>query len=135
MSNHLSRWFKFLSCQLQDTAKSSKHQARPNLELLEDRLAPAVINVNSLADILVPPTGTVTLRSAIQTANTTTGNNTINLTIPGTYKIALPGTPGEVDNAAGEFAIIPNPASPPNSTLVIQNTSGGTAIVDGNHLA
>jgi hypothetical protein len=109
-------------------------RSRPRLEQLEDRLAPAVFNVNSLADVLSPPTGTVTLRSAIEQANATAGNNVINLTIPGTYKITLAGTAGESDNAAGEFAIVPNAASPANSTLLIQNTSGGTAIVDGNHL-
>jgi hypothetical protein len=93
-----------------------------------------MFSVNSTADILAPPAGVVTLRSAIEAANSTAGNNTINLTVPGTYKITLVGTPGEADNAAGEFAIIPNPASPPNSTLLIENTSGGTAIVDGNQL-
>ncbi|HLJ91908.1 MAG TPA: CSLREA domain-containing protein, partial [Gemmataceae bacterium] len=104
-----------------------------DLELLEDRLAPAVFNVNSLADILNPPSGTVTLRSAIQAANATPGNNTINLTIPGTYKITLNGS-GEDKNATGDFDIIPNSASPPGSSLTIVNTSGQAVTVDGNHL-
>ena len=43
-----------------------------NLESLEDRCVPAVINVNSLADILNPGPGVVTLRSAIQQADTGT---------------------------------------------------------------
>ena len=103
---------------------------RPMLECLDDRLAPAVFNVNSTADILDPPTGVVTLRSAIEAANATPGGNTINLTVPGTYSIALPGTPGEVDNAAGEFAIDAS-----GGNLTIQNTSGGTVVVNGNHLA
>jgi hypothetical protein len=94
---------------------------------------PAVFNVNSTADLLAPPAGVVTLRSAIQAANATAGNNVINLTVGGTYKITLPGA-GEDNNATGDFDIIPNPASPANSTLLIQNTSGGTARVDGNHL-
>src|SRR5215831_17129879 len=81
---------------------------KPHLEQLEDRLAPAVLNVNSLADILNPPSGTVTLRSAIQLANATPGGNTINLTLPGNYVITLAGSAGESDNAAGEFAILPN---------------------------
>ena len=76
------------------------------------------IQMNSTADILTPPTGVVTLRSAIEAANSNIGNNTINSTVPGTYKITLVGTPGEADNAAGEFAIFPNPSSPPNSTLL-----------------
>ncbi len=104
---------------------------RPSLELLEDRLAPAVFNVNSLADVLAPPAGVVTLRSAIQAANATPGGNTINLTVAGTYRITLRGTAGETDNAAGEFAILPA-----GGNLTIINTSGGAAVtVDGNHLA
>src|SRR5579864_7896497 len=84
---------------------------RLTLERLEDRLVPAVFpavfNVNSTADILSPPSGVVTLRSAIEAANSTATNSIINLTVSGTYKITLAGTPGEMDNAAGEFAIIP----------------------------
>ena len=64
---------------------------RPTIEGLEDRFAPAVFNVNSLADILTPAAGTVTLRSAIEAANATPGNNIINLTVPGVYKITLAG--------------------------------------------
>jgi hypothetical protein len=113
----------------------TRRSRRPVLEMLEDRCVPATFNVNSTADFLTPVPGGVTLRSAIQAANATAGNNTINLTIAGTYKITLPGTAGETDNAAGEFAIIPNAASPPSSTLLLQNTSGGTVIVDGDHLS
>ncbi|HEV3444279.1 MAG TPA: DUF4214 domain-containing protein [Gemmataceae bacterium] len=109
---------------------SRSRSARLGLEHLEDRLVPAVFNVNSLADILNPGPGVVTLRSAIQAANATPGGNTINLTLPGTYMITLPGTPGEADNAAGEFAILPT-----GGNLTIQNTSGGTVVVDGNHLS
>jgi hypothetical protein len=101
--------------------------------LLEDRVVPAVINVISTADHLTPPAGIVTLHPAIEAANMTTGDNVINLTVPGTYKITLVGTQNESDNAAGQFAIIPNSASPPNSTVLSENTSGGTVIVDGNH--
>jgi predicted outer membrane repeat protein len=101
---------------------------------LEDRFAPAVFNVNSLADVLTPPDGTVTLRSAIQMANATPGSNTINLTVPGTYKLAVPGT-GAEDNASGDFDILPNADSPAGSTLTIRNTSGGQVVVDGNHLS
>jgi hypothetical protein len=88
-----------------------------------------VFNVNSTADILNPTAGTITLRSAIQSANATPGGNTINLTVAGTYKITLAGTPGETDNAAGEFAILPA-----GGNLTIVNTSGGVVVVDGNNL-
>ncbi len=127
MFEFLRRWFKGSSVR-QMTVR--QHQSRPRLEFLEDRLAPAVFNVNSLADILNPASGVVTLRSAIEAANATPGGNTINLTVPGTYSITLPGTPGEVDNAAGEFAI-----SAAGGNLTIQNTSGGAVTVNGNHLS
>ena len=97
-------------------------------ETLEDRLAPAVFNVNSLADMLTPTGGAVTLRSALQAANTTPGNNTINLTVPGVYKITTVGTGNETDNAAGELAY------KGNGNLTILNTSGGAVTVDGGGL-
>jgi Domain of unknown function (DUF4214) len=116
--------------QRRQTGKQTGRRASlPRLELLEDRLVPAVFNVNSVADILAPPAGVVTLRSAIQSANATPGGNIINLTIAGTYQITLAGTPGETDNAAGEFAILPS-----GGNLTIQNTSGGPVAVDGGGL-
>src|SRR5262249_37087024 len=98
------------------------------LELLEDRWVPAVFNVNSTADIFAPAAGTVTLRSAIQAANTTPGPNTINLTVAGTYRITLPGANTGSDST-GAFAILPT-----GGDLTITNTSGGMVTVDGNHL-
>jgi len=109
---------------------SRPRRAHLQIESLEDRMVLSTFNVNSLADVLTPPAGTVTLRSAIQAANQTPGGNTINLTLPGTYAITLPGTPGETDNAAGEFSILPG-----GGDLTIQNTSGGQVVVDGRHLA
>jgi hypothetical protein len=104
-------------------------RARPLVEALEDRLVPAVFNVNSSADILAPAPGVMTLRSAIQAANATSdpAGNFINLTIPGTYKITIPGA-GEDNNAAGDFDIIPHAIG----NLTILNTSGGAVGVDGN---
>src|SRR3954471_18184120 len=90
--NRRGRWF--------GRAPQSRHpspvrRARPAVEALEDRFAPAVITVNSTADVLNPAAGTVTLRSAIQTANTNgDASNTINLSVAGTYKITLGGTAG-----------------------------------------
>jgi hypothetical protein len=113
--------------------QSRKGTARPSraslaLETLEDRLAPAVFNVNSLADILNPGPGVVTLRSAIQQANATPGAHTINLTVPGTYKITLAGS-GEDANATGDFDIL---AAGGNLTIV--NTSGRPVAIDGGGL-
>ena len=138
MFDHPSRWLKRWSRPRQATAKARKYRALLNLEMLEDRCVPAVFNVNSTADILSPGAGTVTLRSAIQAANTNAdAMNTINLTLPGTYAITLPGTAGEVDNAAGEFAIFSTNLSTGSAktNLNIVNTSGGAVTVDGGHFA
>ena len=54
--------------------KFAKRRAKPILETLEDRLAPATITVNSLADGATP-LGQVTLRQAIQAAETQTSVN------------------------------------------------------------
>jgi predicted outer membrane repeat protein len=132
-----SRFLRRSYGKFRDTRKASARvrgpRNRPLVEALEDRLVLSVFNVNSTADILSPPNGIVTLRSAIDMANQVPGNNTINLAVAGTYKITIPGA-GADDNTTGEFAIIPNAASPAGSTLTIQNTSGGKVIVDGNHL-
>jgi len=100
-------------------------RARPAIESLEVRLVPATFNVNSLADILNPAAGVVTLRSAIQAANNTPGDNTIDLTLPGTYRISLQGNAGQTNNATGEFALTGT------GNYTIQNTSGGTVVVKG----
>jgi hypothetical protein len=96
---------------------------------LEDRCVPAAFNVNSLADILSPQNGVVTLRSAIQAANATpdpTGN-TINLTVAGTYRLTIPGA-NSGNNTTGGLTILPT------ANLTITNTSGGTVAVDGGGL-
>jgi hypothetical protein len=101
-------------------------RSRPGLEALEDRWAPAVFSVNSLADVLNPGPGVVTLRSAIQAADTNgQTSNTIYLTLPGTYRITLPGAAQEIDNAAGEFAITGT------GNLSIVNASRGRVAIDG----
>jgi hypothetical protein len=55
---------------------------RPSLEALEDRLAPAVLTVGTLAD-----TGPTSLRQAITTANTTPGQDTIQFSVTGTITL------------------------------------------------
>ncbi len=107
---------------------SKPRRATLSVEALEARAVPAVFNVNSTADLLNPPAGTVTLRSAISAANATPGGNTINLTVPGTYKITLPGA-NEDANKTGDFDILAG-----GGNLTIANTSGGSVTVDGNNL-
>jgi hypothetical protein len=133
MFHRLSQWFKSRSRpHRQHPATTRKHRVLPNLEILEDRTVPTtVINVTSTDDFLGTVNGLVSLRSAIQQANTIAGSYTINLTVPGTYQISLAGTAGENDNQAGEFAIIPSP----NNTLTITNTSGGAVTIDAKNFA
>src|SRR3954454_12076383 len=57
--------------------RSAAPRRRPRLEVLEDRCVPATIMVNSAADTAAPPTGTVTLRSAIVQAEADTAADAI----------------------------------------------------------
>src|SRR5207253_10100645 len=105
MFSHPRQWLKGWSRQRQDKATPRKRRALPNLETLEERCVPAIFNVNSTADLLLPPVGVVTLRSAIEAANANAQDNVINLSVPGTYKITIPGA-GEDNNATGDFDIM-----------------------------
>jgi hypothetical protein len=153
MSNLFSRWFQRINhLSGGERRQPKKVPARSrrtclNVEQLESRLVPATYNVNTLADPTIGTpttmvnnangrigaTKTVSLRSAIEAANHTPGNNMIRLTLPGVYKIGLPGA-GEDDNLTGDFDINPNAASASGSSLTIMNASVGKVIVDGNHL-
>jgi hypothetical protein len=130
-------WSKAFASGSRKAASPRSSRVRPKLENLEDRIVPAVIDVNTLADIPLNQLqqGQVTLRDAIQIANTNgDASNTINLTLPGVYQITLAGTPGETDNQAGELSIFANANANQNGlSLTIQNTSGGSVAVSGNH--
>ena len=135
MNGYFARWSRDNSPRsrrslagVTSASKSLSRRAKMSLELLEDRAVPAVFTVNSLADVLTPPTGVVTLRSAIQAANNTPGNNTINIAVAGTYKIAIPGA-NTGTNASGAFTILPN-----GGNLTIQNTSRGNVTIDGQFM-
>jgi hypothetical protein len=130
MANPFRQLLRAASPSSRRSVRVPRRRARFQVKPLEDRLVPAVINVNTLVDSFNPGPGLTSLRSAIQQVNSGSDTtNTINLTLPGTYKITLAGTQGEFDNLAGEFAIFPTAGN-----LTIQNTSGGTVVVDGNHL-
>lgn len=64
-------------------ASSGRRRWRPQLEALEDRFAPAVIAVMSLAD-----SGPSTLRQAIIDANAAPGDDIINIGVTGTISLA-----------------------------------------------
>jgi predicted outer membrane repeat protein len=61
--------------------------SRPILEILEDRKLLAKIFVNTFDDLVNPPAGTISLRSALAMANTGRQHDTIVLP-PGTYPTA-----------------------------------------------
>jgi hypothetical protein len=125
--NHKQRYVSQPRPDRKAPAPAKPRRSSLGLEQLEDRVVPAVFNVNSLADILNPAPGVVTLRSAISAANATPGGNTINLTLPGTYRITLQG--GNNDNTGGNFDILAT-----GGNLTINNTSGGKVVVDGGGL-
>ncbi len=104
------------------TSPRRRSRCRPGLEGLERRDVPAIFTVNSLQDLVNPPAGTVTLRSALAQANATPGGNTINLTIGGTYAIGN-GTNG---TGSGAFQI-----QTTGGNLSITNTSGQPVEIDG----
>lgn len=133
MMNSISKWFKLWSRQRPSRPITGRSPARLGMESLEERDVPAVFYVNSLADMLTPPKGVVTLRSAIEMANNTPGNNTIALTVAGTYNLTIPQN-GDFNNTGGAFTITPNASDKPGNCLTIVNTSGHPVIVNGNHL-
>ena len=89
-----------------------------------------VINVNSLADILNPPAGVVTLRSAIVAANADGSANPtiINLTLSGTYNLTLTNATQENAAASGDLDITTTAHS---VTIAGLGSSGpGATIID-----
>jgi parallel beta-helix repeat protein len=121
-------------------SRVTQQRGQLRLESLEDRLAPAVIDVIGTADNTNPvvtaghagtdadPFVAPSLRSAITFANTHAGGNRIDLAVAGTYPITLRGS-SEDSNASGDLDILPG-----GGDLTIANNSGGTVVVDGNNL-
>ena len=120
-------WSKAFAAGRRKAALSRRPRVRPQLEYLEDRLVPAVINVTTLAD----GAGAGTLRSAIAQANTNDANgdtnNTINLTVAGNYNVGQLGL--------GGLQIFANAtANQSGLSLTIQNTSGGNVAISGDNM-
>jgi hypothetical protein len=136
--NHLSRWFGKPS-----RPTGGRRRLSLGIEPLEDRCVPTVFTVNSLADLSLaagvnPTTGaingtsTVTLRSAIQAANQTPGGNSIDLALPGLYRILQMPTS---TNVVGTFVTAVGTGYTTAPTVTFSGGGGtgatGTAIVDG----
>jgi hypothetical protein len=104
---------------------------RPTLEVLEDRLAPAVITVNSTADTLSPPPGTVTLRSAIVQANSSPGS-TIDFNIPGSgVHVIQPASALPAITSPVVINGYSQPSSSPN-TLTTRDNAVLQIVLDGS---
>lgn len=97
---------------------------RPNILVLEDRLVPATFNVTTLADVVNPNDGQLSLREAITRANAAADSDTIQLQA-GVYKISLAGS-GENANATGDFDIT-NP-------VFIEGKGAADTIINGGGL-
>src|SRR5262245_4254743 len=98
--------------------------ARPTLEILEDRLAPAIFKVTTTADILDANDGKLSLREAITLANNHPGADTI--VVPaGVYKISIPAGPGPV-NDSGAFDIL--------DSATLRGAGAGATVIDAQHI-
>jgi hypothetical protein len=119
-------WSKAFASGRRKAASAARPRLRPQLEYLEDRLVPAVINVTTLAD----GNGPGTLRAAIAQANANDANgdtnNVINLTVAGTYNIGQLGALSIFSNAN---------ANQSELNLTIENTSGGAVAISGDNLS
>src|SRR5262245_50158552 len=95
-SSWLSGWF--------GSRPNRQQRFRPTLENLEDRCTPAVIMVDSLGDSHVD--GQTTLREAIQQANTSRGDDTIQFSASLTGTITLTQGQLTLSDQAGETRIL-----------------------------
>jgi hypothetical protein len=110
---------------------------KPRLESLEDRTAPAVFTVATLADTVEAArdgsgrdaNGNISLRSAIMATNDTGGSNTINL--PAGIYLLMIAPDGMNDDATGDLNIGRGLVQ---NNLTIVGDSAATTIIDGNNL-
>lgn len=116
---------RFVSRLLRPTTRARKsRRTRLQIESLENRLVPAVLNVTTFADVVDANDGRLSLREAISQANATTGVDTIQLAA-GVYEIERLGA-GENNNATGDFDVF-NP-------LILKGAGAGATLIDAAHL-
>ena len=107
--------------------KSPIRVKRPTLclESLEDRCVPAVFLVNTLADTQAvnlttgeDAHGNISLRSALEAANSVGGGSQIDLTVGGDYRIAAGGqaNTGSNSNGGARLSFCPAAAASPSTT-------------------
>src|SRR5262249_14949324 len=99
-----------------------RRAARPRLESLEGRLAPAIFTVTTTLDA-VAADRKLSLREAVSLANARPGPDVIQLKA-GLYRIGLAGS--EDAHAAGDFDV--------TGPLTVQGQGAATTIIDGGRL-
>src|SRR5262245_4419002 len=104
--------------------KRTPPRFRPRLERLESREVLATFLVTTVADVVNPSDGKVSLREAVSRANATAEADTIVLQ-PGVYKIALAGA-NEDANASGDFDV--------KGPLTVVGQSASNTVIDGGKL-
>ena len=104
-------------------SRSPRPPKRLSVEPLEAREVPATFTVTTVADVVDPLDGRLSLREAVTRANATPGPDTIRLPA-GVYLMALPG--GEDQNLSGDFDV--------TDSLTVTGAGPGRTVVDGNHL-
>ena len=109
-----------------------RHNYRPRVEPLENRLAPAVFTVNTFFDNVfvfdlttgADSAGNISLRSAVQAANATSSSDTIVLAA-GFYQLTQAGA-GENAAFTGDLDVL--------NALEIQGAGAAETIIDANAL-
>ncbi|MCI0643080.1 MAG: hypothetical protein L0Y70_28765, partial [Gemmataceae bacterium] len=140
----LNKWWRKLFRQAAQTVRNTSYkQPHPRrkleVELLEDRLAPAGILVTSLDDNLTVD-GQVTLREAIQAANT---DSSVDGSTAGagadviSFDPGLFPTPQTINLALGSLGLTTDIAidGPGADTLTVRNTTGRVFAITGNLLS
>ncbi len=107
---------------------------RPSIESLEDRMVPATFFVNTVADVVNPFDGKLSLREAITAANALPGPDTIRLPA-GIYQITQTGTPDNT-NLSGDFDVFLNSTATQRDSLTIVGAGkDATTILGDSRLA
>jgi CSLREA domain-containing protein len=103
---------------------SVRSPKRLAVEPLEGREVPATFTVTTVADVVNPNDGRLSLREAISRANATPGLDTVRLPA-GVFGLTLPGVDDQ--NAAGDLDV--------TDTLTVVGAGPGRTVIDGRHLA
>src|SRR5262245_35406783 len=134
-------WIRKLFGRKTRTVRKDLVRLRPRLEALEDRLAPAILTVNSLLDTASARDGYLSLREALPIVNTSPALSTLSTQRQGQSSGALHA--GGTDTIQFDHNQVTGPItlggtelelSLPGGTASITITGGAAGVtVDGNH--